>query len=128
MRVRTIFAWYDLRVGAYWDRERRQLYLLPLPCIGVVIDFGARSGEGALMEQLRHWAGKVRWAALKWADDNSAPVPDEWWQAAQVYDDAAAEITRLNRKIEDLRRDYSLASRPWVGGGYIARDDRHHRT
>lgn len=40
MRIRPIFAWYDLWVGAFWDRERRRLYLLPLPCIGVVIQFG----------------------------------------------------------------------------------------
>lgn len=34
-------AWYDFWVGAFWDRSRRRLYLLPLPMVGVVIDFGA---------------------------------------------------------------------------------------
>ena len=38
--VRPILAWYDLWVGAYWDRECRSLYLLPLPCVGVVLHFG----------------------------------------------------------------------------------------
>lgn len=41
MRVRLIFAWYDLWVGAYWDRRSRQLYILPLPCAGIVLDFGS---------------------------------------------------------------------------------------
>ncbi len=27
------FAWYDLWVGAYIDRERRRLYVCPLPCL-----------------------------------------------------------------------------------------------
>lgn len=39
MRIRSLFAWYDLWVGAYWDRHNRKLYILPLPCIGVVIEF-----------------------------------------------------------------------------------------
>lgn len=42
MSARPIFAWYDLWVGAYWDRDRRRLYILPIPCCGVVIQFGDR--------------------------------------------------------------------------------------
>src|SRR5262245_23791996 len=37
--VRIIVAWYDLWVGAYWDRKSRALYILPIPCIGIVIRF-----------------------------------------------------------------------------------------
>lgn len=40
MKIRLLFAWYDLWVGAFWDRKSRKLYILPLPCIGIVIDFG----------------------------------------------------------------------------------------
>ena len=40
MKVRLIFAWYDLWVGVYYDRAQRRLYVLPLPCFGLVIDFG----------------------------------------------------------------------------------------
>lgn len=39
MRVRPLFAWYDLWIGAFWDRKTRKLYILPLPCIGIVIEF-----------------------------------------------------------------------------------------
>jgi hypothetical protein len=39
MRIRPLFAWYDLWVGAFWDRKQRKLYICPLPCIGVVITF-----------------------------------------------------------------------------------------
>jgi hypothetical protein len=39
MRIRPLFAWYDLWIGAFWDRTRRRLYILPLPCVGVVIQF-----------------------------------------------------------------------------------------
>lgn len=39
MRIRPLFAWYDLWIGAFWDRKQRKLYLLPLPMIGVVLQF-----------------------------------------------------------------------------------------
>lgn len=38
-RIEIIFAWYDLWIGAYWDRRRKWLYVLPVPCVGVVIRF-----------------------------------------------------------------------------------------
>lgn len=37
--IRLIFAWYDLWIGAFWDRNKRRLYIFPVPCIGVVIQF-----------------------------------------------------------------------------------------
>lgn len=40
MIVRPVFAWFDLWVGFYWDRRHRRLYILPLPCIGLYIEFG----------------------------------------------------------------------------------------
>lgn len=38
MRIR--FAWYDLWIGAYWDRKARVLYVCPLPSL--VLEFGRR--------------------------------------------------------------------------------------
>lgn len=38
LRVRLFFAWYDLWVGAYWDRDTRTLYVCPVPTIGVAIE------------------------------------------------------------------------------------------
>ena len=36
MRVKLILAWYDLWIGAYYDRKDRALYLM-IPMIGVRI-------------------------------------------------------------------------------------------
>lgn len=33
MTVSVRFAWYDLWVGAYWDRKQRTLYVCPLPTL-----------------------------------------------------------------------------------------------
>jgi len=38
MRVRPIFAWYDIWVGIFIDRPKRRLYLFPIPCVGIVIE------------------------------------------------------------------------------------------
>lgn len=45
MKIKPLFAWYDLWIGAFWDRKNRKLYLLPLPCIGVVVDFGGMEDQ-----------------------------------------------------------------------------------
>lgn len=37
MTIRPIFAWYDFWVGIFWDQPKRRLYILPIPCIGIVI-------------------------------------------------------------------------------------------
>lgn len=39
MSIRLVFAWYDLRVGFYWDRQRRRLYFLPIPMVGIYVQF-----------------------------------------------------------------------------------------
>jgi len=39
-RCRLVAEWRDLWIGAYWDRKRRLLYLLPMPCLGIVLNFG----------------------------------------------------------------------------------------
>lgn len=39
MKIQPIFAWYDLWIGLYWDRTKRRLYILPLPCIGLYVQF-----------------------------------------------------------------------------------------
>ncbi len=39
MKIKPLFAWYDFWIGGYWDCTNRRLYLLPLPCIGVVLQF-----------------------------------------------------------------------------------------
>lgn len=39
MTVKPIFAWYDFWVGVFWDGNKRRLYVLPIPCCGIVIQF-----------------------------------------------------------------------------------------
>lgn len=43
MRIKPLFAWYDLWVGFFYDRKGKRLYVLPLPMLGVVIDFTRRA-------------------------------------------------------------------------------------
>ena len=45
MKIRFLFEWRDLWVGAYWDPERRRLYILPLPMLGLVFEFGQSQKE-----------------------------------------------------------------------------------
>lgn len=36
-RVKPFFRWYDLWIGAYYDRNEKVLYVCPLPMLGVRI-------------------------------------------------------------------------------------------
>jgi hypothetical protein len=45
MTIRPLFAWYDLWIGAFWDRKARKLYVLPLPCIGFVVHIPEKQQE-----------------------------------------------------------------------------------
>jgi hypothetical protein len=40
--VRLFFRWYDIWIGAYYDRANRTLYVCPLPMVGLRI---ARESE-----------------------------------------------------------------------------------
>ncbi len=39
MKIRPLFAWYDLWIGIFIDRNKRRVYILPLPCIGLTIEW-----------------------------------------------------------------------------------------
>lgn len=38
-KITPFFRWYDLWIGAYWDRKARSLYILPMPMFGIRLDF-----------------------------------------------------------------------------------------
>lgn len=37
IKVRPVFAWWDVWVGVYLDRKASTVYVLPLPCIGIAV-------------------------------------------------------------------------------------------
>jgi len=39
MRIKPIFAWHDLWIGIFVARTKHKAYILPIPCIGIVIDW-----------------------------------------------------------------------------------------
>lgn len=53
MKINLVTAWYDVWVGAYYDKRRHRLYVLPVPCIGVVIDLPSSWRLRALAAEAR---------------------------------------------------------------------------
>lgn len=39
MRIRPIFAWYDIWVGVFIDTAKHRVYVFPIPCFGIVIEW-----------------------------------------------------------------------------------------
>lgn len=48
MKFSFIFAWYDIWVGAYFDRAKNWLYILPLPMVGIILKFPKRPPPPAI--------------------------------------------------------------------------------
>ena len=42
MKIKLIFAWYDMWVGLFYDRKKRTLFFFPFPMCGIKIQFGVR--------------------------------------------------------------------------------------
>lgn len=44
MRLKLVFAWYDLWIGLFVDRKEwgTRFYVFPLPCVGLRIDWPRR--------------------------------------------------------------------------------------
>ena len=39
MKISLVLAWYDLWVGVYIDVKGRRVFILPVPCVGIVIQY-----------------------------------------------------------------------------------------
>lgn len=39
MKISFLLAWYDLWVGFFWDKKKKWLYILPIPCCGIIVKF-----------------------------------------------------------------------------------------
>jgi hypothetical protein len=39
MKIKFIFAWYDFWVGLFYDKNKRYLYIFPIPMFGIVVKF-----------------------------------------------------------------------------------------
>jgi len=42
MKIEFLFAWYDLWIGFFWNKEKKWLYILPLPCTGIILKFSEK--------------------------------------------------------------------------------------
>lgn len=41
MKIKFIFAWYDLWIGVFIDKAKRKIYIFPIPMFGIVIELKA---------------------------------------------------------------------------------------
>lgn len=39
MNIRPIFRWYDIWIGVFIDRPNHRVYVFPIPCLGVRIQW-----------------------------------------------------------------------------------------
>jgi len=45
MRIKFIFAWFDLWVGFFWDAKKHWLYFFPIPTLGIIFQFKLKCND-----------------------------------------------------------------------------------
>jgi len=86
MRLRIFFAWYDLWVGAYWDRDKRALYVCPIPTVVIRLDLVRRSYKLCCYGTV-FWQSDTRRNAFRIAEEHIRKCP----KGVMVWADTAVQ-------------------------------------
>lgn len=78
MSITPVFAWYDFWIGVFWDRSKRRLYILPLPCIGVLIQFKPKTTRRHVLRTAcahtwRRYPSFGRWRCMECGAEGDLP-------------------------------------------------------
>ncbi len=53
MSIRPLFKWYDMWIGFFWDRDKKWLYIFPVPMLGICIEFKKRTASQKHVDECR---------------------------------------------------------------------------
>lgn len=42
MKLKLLFAWYDLWIGIFYDKKQNWIYILPIPMFGLIVKLPQR--------------------------------------------------------------------------------------
>lgn len=86
MKIKLLFAWYDFWIGLFWDKKKKWLYILPVPCFGIILklnsfflpdgyyireDYSNDKGYYNMWHNGQQVGGfKTKWGAIKYAHHN----------------------------------------------------------
>jgi len=94
MKISFIFAWYDLWIGAFWDKKKRWLYLFLIPCFGIIIKLKEKDELSAYRKLYDDWlSAKDRYSRLSFAE-----------RYMNYGTDILKEIQLLDLKLKELER------------------------
>ena len=114
MKIRPIFAWYDIWVGAYYDTKKRRLYLM-IPFFGFYIEFGNRKGGYVGHRK------KIERALARQARRFHAGLEKPRYPAPSLFMLVAFRMgrTSMRQMLDDSSRDYQYyAEKGWFESDY----------
>lgn len=91
MKLKILFAWYDLWMGIFIDRIKGTVYVLPIPTVGIKIEL---IPEGYKIEQvMTHWTKQK---------------PERAYIAYKIYSDEDSQIGTYHTWVQALWSIYNL--------------------
>lgn len=108
MEIELIFAWYDLWIGVFIDRQKSRAYVFPVPMVGLMISWAARGDY----EQGEEREMKTLLIAFAFAAALSAQVATDNVYLGNPCDKSVRFSAVDNPAKETLPRYWDLAAGP----------------
>lgn len=86
IKIKTYFCWYDMWIGAYWDRKLRILYVCLLPTWVIKIQW--KISQKYAKEIVDQFDGKIHWKRTYTRE-----------QAQQILDDLSTLLKEHGNEI-----------------------------
>lgn len=91
MKIKILFAWYDLWIGIFIDKIKGVIYILPIPTLGVKIQF---IPDGYKIEKVKTYWNKS--------------TPETAYISYKIYPDEDSQIGTYHTWKSALKSIYNL--------------------
>lgn len=100
-KISFSFAWFDLWIGFYYDQRKQALYICPLPCCAIKLDWGRVEDPMSISKMISLLDDSLGLIEhLLETQQTVGPMNDE------EYQQAMEQIKRIRRKFSEAKAQW----------------------